>query len=72
MTGGAPRVRWTEARRRALALGVDAGHEVPLAVLEASDVLVGSPHDAARVLSAVARALERCAFPGDEPGRVVG
>ena len=54
------------------ALGVDAGHEVPLAVLEVSDVLVGSPHDAARVLSAVARALERCAFPDDEPGRVVG
>jgi trehalose 6-phosphate phosphatase len=47
----------------ALALGVDAGHEVPQAVLEASDVLVGSPHDAARILSAVARALERRAFP---------
>ena len=47
----------------ALALGVDAGHEVPQAILEASDVLVHSPHDAARVLSAVARALERRAFP---------
>ena len=56
----------------ALSLGVDAGHEVPQAVLEASDVLVGSPHDAARVLSAVARALERRTFTGDEPGRVVG
>jgi trehalose-phosphatase len=61
-----------EARARgelaALALGVDAGHEVPRAVLDASDVLVRSPHDAARVLSALARALERRAFPVDEAG----
>jgi trehalose 6-phosphate phosphatase len=58
-------LRASRARRgiAALAVGVDAGHEVPQAVLDASDVLVASPHDAARVLSAVARALERFAFP---------
>ena len=33
--------------------------------IEASDMLVPSPHDAARVLSAVARALERRAFPDE-------
>jgi trehalose 6-phosphate phosphatase len=53
---------WRSAGRSdALAVGVHAGHEVPAEVVAASDVLVGSPHDAARVLSALARAVERVA-----------
>ena len=43
----------------ALTIGVDAGHEVPPAILDEADVIVASPHEAARLLSALAGALER-------------
>jgi trehalose 6-phosphate phosphatase len=45
-------------RIRALALGVDAGHEVPPEVVTAADVVLPSTREAARVLSLVARALQ--------------
>jgi trehalose 6-phosphate phosphatase len=45
----------------ALAVGVHGGHEVPPEVVQAADVVLASPHDAARVLAALARAIERAA-----------
>lgn len=51
-------------RIAALAVGVHGGHEVPQEVVEAADVVLGSPRDAARVLAALARAAERAAETG--------
>ncbi len=41
-----------------LSLAVHGSHETPLEVVEAADLLVATPHDAARALSALAGALE--------------
>jgi trehalose-6-phosphatase len=40
-------------------IGVRGGAETPPAVLESADVVLDAPHDAARLLSALARELER-------------
>jgi trehalose 6-phosphate phosphatase len=44
---------------RGVAIGIRDGAETPPAVLAAADVVLPAPHDAARLLSALARALER-------------
>jgi hypothetical protein len=40
-------------------IGVRGGAETPAAILEAADVVLPAPHHAARLLSALARELER-------------
>lgn len=45
--------------RDALAVGVHAAEEVPPAVVEAADVVLDGPRDAARLLETLARALDR-------------
>jgi hypothetical protein len=47
-------------------IGVRGGAETPAAVLEAADVVLPTPHDAARLLSALARELERRLRPTRE------
>jgi trehalose-phosphatase len=47
-------------------IGVRGGAETPTAVLEAADVVLPAPHDAARLLSALARAVERRLRPTPE------
>jgi trehalose 6-phosphate phosphatase len=47
-------------------IGVRGGDETPTAVLEAADVVLPTPHDAARLLSALARELERRWRPSRE------
>jgi trehalose 6-phosphate phosphatase len=47
-------------------VGVRGGAETPPAVLEAADVVLPTPHDAARLLSALARELERRLRPSRE------
>ncbi len=49
----------SDGRIAGLAVGVRGGAETPAAVLEAADVILSTPHDAARLLSALARELER-------------
>jgi trehalose 6-phosphate phosphatase len=49
-----------------LAIGIRGGVETPPAVLEAADVVLPTPHSAARLLSAVARELERQLRPTRE------
>jgi trehalose 6-phosphate phosphatase len=48
-----------EGRGAALAVGVHGAAETPSEVLEASDVLLRAPAEAARLLAAIARGLER-------------
>jgi trehalose 6-phosphate phosphatase len=51
-------------RLDALAVGVHAGHEMPREVIDTADVLLASTHEAARVLAALARAVERAGDGG--------
>jgi hypothetical protein len=46
-------------RIAAVTIGIRGGAETPPAVLESADVVLSTPHDAARLLSALARELER-------------
>jgi len=46
-------------RLAGFAIGIRGGVETPPAILEAADVVLATPHDAARLLSALARELER-------------
>jgi trehalose 6-phosphate phosphatase len=48
-----------EGRFESLAVGVHGASETPVDVVAAADVIVESPHDAARLLSAIGRDLER-------------
>lgn len=48
-----------EGRFESLSVGVHGASETPADVVAAADVLVESPHDAARLLSAIGRQLER-------------
>jgi trehalose 6-phosphate phosphatase len=55
-----------EGRLMGLTIAVRGGAETPPAVLEAADVVLDLPHDAARVLSALAREMERRLRPSKE------
>ncbi len=48
-----------DGRLLGLTIGIRGGAETPPAVLESADVVLPTPHDAARLLSALARELER-------------
>jgi trehalose 6-phosphate phosphatase len=48
-----------EVRVAGLAVGIRGGAETPPAIMELADVVLASPRDAARLLSALARELER-------------
>lgn len=48
-----------DGRVTGLAVGIQGGAETPPAVLESADVVLPTPHDAARLLSALAREMER-------------